>query len=290
MSYPSIYELREILFDEQKCVEYLRGKHVFYEEWRCEKCDEQMKFYPTRFRFRCPVKRCSNEIPLRKGTFFDKDRLPIHKILHLGYLWLKGDKNTSIKGATKHSWLTISSFSTYFRELVADMVEIEDCKIGGPGVEVELDETKVGKRKYHRGHRVDGVWILGGVERTPERKVFTVPVPERSAERLAEIIQRHVLPGSIIYTDLWRGYSRLSNLNDYKHSTVNHSLYFKDPSTGVHTNTIEGTWAGLKLKIPIKNRTENFIEPHLWEFLWRRKNKEMLWTAFIDALAEIHYD
>jgi hypothetical protein len=33
---------------------------------------------------------------------------------------------------------------------------------------VEIDESKLGKRKYHRGHRVEVVWVLRMVERTPE--------------------------------------------------------------------------------------------------------------------------
>lgn len=43
---------------------------------------------------------------------------------------------------------------------------------------VEIDESKFGKRKYHRGHAVDGTWVFGGYERGSGR-VFMVPVEDR---------------------------------------------------------------------------------------------------------------
>ena len=36
----------------------------------------------------------------------------------------------------------------------------ENTQIGGPGVVVEIDGSKFGKQKYHKAHRVDGVWVL----------------------------------------------------------------------------------------------------------------------------------
>ena len=165
----------------------------------------------------------------------------------------------------------------------------EDTIIGGPGIIVEIDETKMGRRKYNRGHRVEGIWVLGGVERTPDRKVFAVAVPDRSADTLLAAIRQHVLPGSVIHTDLWRGYARLEEYG-YVHRTVNHAIAFRDPETGVHTNTIEGTWNGMKARIAPRNRTEGLVGGHLWEFIWRRKHHNNLWEGFTDALASIHYE
>lgn len=180
---------------------------------------------------------------------------------------------------------TICNYFSIFRVLVADSLEFSDLKIGGEGVIVELDESKFGKRKFHRGHYVEGTWIFifGGVERTEERRVFLVPVPDRRADTLISIISERVLPGSIIFTDMWRAYNCIEERLQMLHYTVNHSVEFVDSSTGVHTNTIEGR------EIPIRNRTKETIDEHLLEYAWRRKFSNDLWDGFIKALREIEF-
>jgi hypothetical protein len=75
------------------------------------------------------------------------------------------------------------------------------------------------------------------------------------------------------------------------HQTVNHSVCFKDPETGIHTNFVEGTNNGLKQRIAVRSRVRKGIAEHLHEFIWRRKHdKENLWECFITALRDIHYD
>ena len=88
------------------------------------------------------------------------------------------------------------------------------------------------------------------------------------------IILRHVRPGSIIITDCWRAYGFISDVIDedgggsaYSHLTVNHSRYFRDPVSGAHTNTIEGTWAGLKRMIRPRNRSKDNCGDHLLEMI-----------------------
>ena len=56
-------------------------------------------------------------------------------------------------------------------KLVEDNQDIEGRilgYIGGPGVEVQIDESAFGKRKYNCGHYVDTKWVLGGVEIKPD--------------------------------------------------------------------------------------------------------------------------
>jgi transposase-like protein len=178
----------------------------------------------------------------------------------------------------------------YYRQLVASSLNEMDTCIGGDGVIVELDESKFGKRKYHRGHRVDGVWILGGIARTAENKSFVCVVKNRISETLLDVISRHVAEGSIVFTDMWKGYDMLEELLNLRHFTVNHSSNFKDPETGVHTNTIEGYWNGMKLRITPRNRTEAAIGPLIMEHIWRRKHKDDEWNGLLSAFKEVSFD
>lgn len=286
---PSFEALSNILLNEDECFAFLMEKGILFSDRMCT-CGGALRYYETRKGFRCSSRDCRKSISVFHGSFFAKCILPIHKVLHLGYLWLCKCSVSFAIAYTGHSSATICSYFNYFRQLVADSLDELDFCIGGAGVEVELDESKFGKRKYNRGHAVEGVWVLGGVERTPERKLFLVAVPDRSQATLEGVISRHVLPGSIILTDLWKGYSGLSQHFDYTHQSVNHSLQFIDPETGTHTNTIEGTWSGVKVGIPKRNRVAGEIDDHLFEFIWRRTNASDLWGAFLHALHEVSYE
>jgi len=70
------------------------------------------------------------------------------------------------------------------------LVFLEDysVKIGGPNKIVEVDESKFGRRKYHRGHPVKFQWVFVGVE-CQSGETFLVPVPDRTSDTLMAIIR-----------------------------------------------------------------------------------------------------
>jgi transposase-like protein len=226
---------------------------------------------------------------MKTGTFFFGHALKCVEIMGLAHYWLAGTPTKTCVLLSGHSSATITAFYGYFRQLVTSALREEGQIIGGPGIVVEIDETKLGKRKYHRGHSVEGVWIVVGIEGGSKGKIFLVPVKDRTASTLRTIIESHILPGSIINTDCWKGYSNLEEFN-VTHMSVNHSQTFKDPITSACTNTAEGLNSGLKRMIPVRNRVEDGIERQLGEYIWRRQNRGRLFSAFIEALRDIHYE
>ena len=75
-------------------------------------------------------------------------------------------------------------------------------------------------------------------------------------------------PGFIIHSDECRAYFQLANNAAYTHLTVNHSIHFVDPASGVHTQNIENTWKRVKHK---QKKQDSFPRPlintYLQEFM-----------------------
>lgn len=120
--------------------------------------------------------------------------------------------------------------------------------IGGKVVVVQVDECKLITRKYHTGRVLKnvGYWVFGGIEsgEGTDKNWFEVVVQTRDFETLNTIIQSHIKIGTIIHSDICKGYNRVEYIpyKKYIHKTVNHSYNFVDPDTGVHTQEIEGKW------------------------------------------------
>ena len=76
-------------------------------------------------------------------------------------------------------------------------------KIGGPGKRVQIDERKFGKRKYHRGHMVEGQWVFGGIE-DGSRKSFMFAVDDRSEATPLPIIEKIMEKSTTIISDCWK--------------------------------------------------------------------------------------
>jgi hypothetical protein len=134
-----------------------------------------------------------------------------------------------------------------------DSVFENEGLIGGSDCYVEIDESKIGKRKYNRGRMVDGTWKIGMIERRNDGelgrfRIEICPNNERNEENLVELIRKLVVVGSNIETDGWASYQNL-DLHGYHHRTVIHDRQFVDPDKGCHIQTVESHWRSVKRRL-----------------------------------------
>ena len=132
--------------------------------------------------------------------------------------------------------------------------------------------------------------MLGIVDTMPSPALgYMEVVPSRNPSVLFPIIQSHVQPNTTVHTDDRAVYSNLQQLPHVaQHLTVNHSLHFVDPVTGVHTQHIESYWARVKHQIKRMKgvRREKLVE-YLHEFMWRERFGSQKSESFDNIIADI---
>jgi len=245
-----------------KVIEFCQEMNLIPKETTCQKCLSSMRLGESttsadQVVWRCPgyiksdkkkARRCHNLESVRKYTIFAGSKLPIIKILLIMYFWIDNLEINKISKYLNISECSVGRWSLAFREIVFDYFLSNPEPIGGVGSIVEIDESKFGRRKYHRGHHVEGQWVFGGIDRQTG-KVFLVPVEKRDQETLIPLIKTWILPHSTIISDCWKAYDILDQ-ERYEHLRVNHSLHFKDLASGAHKNTIESSWRHIKHSLP----------------------------------------
>ena len=105
------------------------------------------------------------KLTVRHESWLVDSKLPLESIVELIKLWSQSFSVDEIIHELKLSKKTVVEWTNFFRECCLTIMLENSEKIGGNGVEVEIDESKFGKRKYYRGHRVEGQWVFGGREK-----------------------------------------------------------------------------------------------------------------------------
>lgn len=177
-SIPQMRKISGILFDENTCKTFLIEKGVFLREYPCPLCYKSMNLHLTSSRYRCSKGHVEKQVSLYINSFFSTSKIKCNEAMEIAYYWLIGAKYSSIIHATHHSSQTITAYINHLNHLVASSLTEQSTIIGGPGIVIEIDESKISRRKNNRGHRVEGAWVVGAIERTPEKKLFIIEVKD----------------------------------------------------------------------------------------------------------------
>lgn len=251
---------------------------------RCPKCGSVSKQLKGQNNLVvCSLSICKHRFSLFKNSIFFNVKLKKITILKIIDAWLQKINTKAISFFLKISPKAVRRVLKKVKESAVPKYYASLDVIGEKDVVVEIDESKFGKRKYHKGHAVEGIWVLGMVERTIKRKIILVAVDDRTKKTLTEKTTKFINSKSTLFTDCWKGYSDLSK-HFNNHKTVNHSKQFVDPIDGTHTNTIEGCWYAVKAQVPVRNRTKNDISLYLLRFMIVRNEEDDPLIALLNLI------
>lgn len=113
--------------------------------WRCRKSHKVLKnktLYTVK----------DVKVSIRENSWIKDAKLPLEEIVELMYLWSQGFSNNEIQHELKLSNKTVVEWTIFFRECVTITMMKNSEQIGGQNIEVEIDESKFGKREYYQGH------------------------------------------------------------------------------------------------------------------------------------------
>ncbi|KAG0417738.1 hypothetical protein DMUE_6419, partial [Dictyocoela muelleri] len=163
--------------------------------------------------FRCYKKQCSNfqkYISIRKYSFFQDYNIELRKIMTSIYKWFSNTNQIDVQRELDISKKTVQKIYKNLRIRTKIFFEENSYRLGGEGIICQIDESMFKyKQKYFVGRSpVRNRWVFGIVD-TSEKpgRYFVTSVGNRSALTLLPIINQICRPGSIIWSDEWRGYS-----------------------------------------------------------------------------------
>jgi hypothetical protein len=232
-----IMSIAAIIGSVDKSTAYLREKGLLHDGHYCMKCSIWMSLVKDKSRehdgyvWRC--KLCKSKISVRADAFWATLKINLNVAVFLLYLFAR-DVQLCIAVTLFNETInekTVSDYYNLYRDLMSrDMID-NPAILGGPGVIVELDESKYGgKRKDNNGRKIaEGYWVFGMLDRDT-KKAVVFQVADRSRDTLTRHIQEHIADGTIIHTDGWAAYGNIPTLpNNYTHYVVNHKENYVDP-------------------------------------------------------------
>jgi transposase-like protein len=218
--YPhDLLELEAMFSTEINCREYL-AQLRWPEGFICPRCGESSETWPIRETLlQCTV--CKYQASVIAGTMFQDTHTPL-TIWFRAMWWVTTQKNGAsaiglqrVLGLKSYetAWTWLHKFRRAMvrpgRELLSGGVEVDECYIGAPENEVR-----------GRGS-VDKTLVIIAVEECGKGigRIRLKQIPNASGSTLNRFLQESVVAGSVVHTDGWKGYRKVSS-HGYEHEVT----------------------------------------------------------------------
>ena len=294
----TISQFNEDFPTEEACLDHVAA--LVYPTWpeaHCRKCEEVTKHHRLKSRKAFTCQKCGTHIYPLAGTIFEKSRTPLKSWFYAMYLMSTTRRGISAKQMERELGVTYKTAWRMFKQIRELFDEDGDGPLTGT---VEMDETYVGGRPRYRGalkpeknqfgqtkkgrralsHPNQKKPVFGMVTRGGQ--VRALATGDTKGTTLMPIIEAHILPGTMVFTDEAMMYRSLTR-RGYPHKRVHHQAkVYVDGD--VHTNTIEGFWSLLKKGIGgVYNAVgadylQNYVNEYAFRYNHRKDDAPMFRT------------
>src|SRR5690606_36876199 len=214
------------------CLDQIMQEQYGGTEFACPGCHRDSRFHRIAKRRAYSCQHCGHHIYPCVGTIFEKSRTPLTSWFFAMYLMTSTRYGVAAKELERQLGVTYKTAWRMAHELRKLMANADDFRpMKG---HVEIDETYVGGFQSKRDRRDKGdnkAMVMGIVERGEHGLLLAGPIIDTTMKTLERHVLENVQRGSIVSTDKWPAYNRLSGA-PYLHGRVDHDS--KEWVRGIH--------------------------------------------------------
>jgi transposase-like protein len=212
---------------------------------------------------------CRKQFTVKVGTIFEDSKIPLSKWLTVIYMMCSAKKGVSATQVQRSIGVSYKSawFMCHRIRLAMTKGPLKGM-LGGPGKQVEVDETYVGGKPGNNKHRnrkpKKKIVVMTLIDRQGEARTFHVEDTKKST--VLSVVRPNIHGYSVILTDDNSLYDDLHK-HFWQHKTVRHKKTFVRGI--VHTNFAESYHSLLKRSII--GTHHHISEKHLSRYLRERE-------------------
>lgn len=268
----TIHDFNRDFPDDNACLDFMRDM-IYPDGITCRTCERVTKHHRLKGRKAYTCDRCGTHVYPLAGTIFEKSRTPLKSWFYAMHLIASTRCGISAKQLERELGVTYKTAWRMFHQ-IRDLMDEDTAPFFG---EVEMDETYIGGRRRgtkrgRPGKDSHKVPVAGVVQRGG--KVAALVTKDAKKRTLMPIVERKVLPETMVYTDELKSYDGLGE-KGYRHERIPHAeqVYVVG---NVHTNTIEGFWSLLKRGISgvYHSVSEKHLQRYLNEYAFRYNHRD----------------
>lgn len=210
--------LEQMFRTEDDCAQY-----IFQLRWpsgfQCPRCGGGKAWHVSRDLYRCTA--CDHQVSVTAGTIFHGSRTPLLQWFRA--IWYVTNQRFGVSALGLQKALGLGSYHTawaWMHKLRTAMVRPGRDRLGG---KVEVGVIYLGgHRPGKRGRGASGKVLVVVVAQDLGNRIGRIRlrrIRNASAESLESVIREEVEPGTLVFTDGWRGFGGLSDLG-FRHIVI----------------------------------------------------------------------